>query len=180
MAANPEPELEPIHPESGRRESDADRVDRNLTEFLGELRVALPGVQVLFAFLLVVPFNSQFDSVTGFQRGVYFATLLSAAMASICLIAPTVQHRIEFRRHLDKEGMLMASNRLAIAGLGFLALAIAGAVLLVTDYLYGGVATAFAFGAVVLAIAIVWFGIPIWHVRQRSGGGEGDEGGSAR
>ena len=102
--------------------------------------MALPGVQVLFAFLLVVPFNQRFPSITEFQKTTYFVTLLLTAAASVCLIAPTVQHRIEFRAQ-DKERILMTSNRLAILGMGFLALAMTGAIMLITDMLYGSTVT---------------------------------------
>ena len=128
------------HPETGRDETEEERLDRNLQEFLGELRVALPGVQVLFAFLLVVPFNQRFPSITEFQKTTYFVTLMLTAAASICLIAPTVQHRIEFRAQ-DKERILISSNRLAILGMGFLALAMTGANMLITDVLYGSTLT---------------------------------------
>src|SRR5919198_2641347 len=98
------------HPLTGRDETEHERLDRNLQEFLGELRVALPGVQVLFAFLLVVPFNQRFPDITGFQQSVYFVTLLLTAAAAVCLIAPTAQHRVEFRRQ-HKEQILMMANR---------------------------------------------------------------------
>src|SRR5918999_2862223 len=110
------------HPETGRRESDEERLDRNLQELLGELRVALPGVQVLFAFLLVVPFNPGFAEVTAFQEKLYLVTLLLAAAASALLIAPSVHHRILFRRQ-EKEFLVVTANRLVVIGLGCLALA---------------------------------------------------------
>jgi uncharacterized protein DUF6328 len=145
---------------TGRNETEQERLDRNLQEFLGELRVALPGVQVLFAFLLVVPFNQRFADVTSFQKTVYFVTLLFVAAASICLIAPTVHHRVEFRRQ-DKLRILMLANRLAIAGMAFLAIAMTGAILLVTDFLYDDLVTTVIAVCVGLAFAIVWFGIPV-------------------
>lgn len=148
------------HTGSGRDETETERLDRNLQEFLGELRVALPGVQVLFAFLLVVPFNDRFAEVTSFQRTVYSVTLLCAAAASVCLIAPTVHHRIEFRRQ-NKEQILFLANRLAIVGLVFLAVAMTGAILLITDVLYGTATTAIAVAVVAAAFLIVWFGIPL-------------------
>ena len=80
-----------------RDETEKERLDRNLEQLLGELRVALPGVQVLFAFLLVVPFNQRFADITSFQQTVYFVTLLCATAAWVCLIAPTAHHRLEFR-----------------------------------------------------------------------------------
>ncbi|HEY6780039.1 MAG TPA: DUF6328 family protein [Thermoleophilaceae bacterium] len=149
-----------LNPGSGREETEQERVDRNLTEFLGELRVALPGVQVLFAFLLVVPFNQRFADVTSFQKSVYFVTLLCAACASVCLIAPTVHHRVEFRRQ-DKERILLLANRLAIAGLVFLAVAMIGALLLITDFLYDSTTTTIAIAAVAITFFTIWFGIPL-------------------
>jgi hypothetical protein len=148
------------HPLTGRDETEAERLDRNLQEFLGELRVALPGVQVLFAFLLVVPFNQRFVEITSFQKAVYFVTLLLTAAASACLIAPTAQHRLEFRRQ-HKEQIMMMANRLAILGLGFLAVAMTGAILLITDLLYGSTTTIVVTVAVGLAFAVLWYAIPV-------------------
>src|ERR1700741_31375 len=100
----------------GRDETELERYDRNLTELMGELRVALPGVQVLFGFLLVIPFDSRFRSATGAERGLYFATLVLTLLASILLIAPTMVHRLTFHRG-EKQFIVGAGNRLAIAGL---------------------------------------------------------------
>jgi hypothetical protein len=155
-----------IHPETGRDESEQERVDRNLTELLTELRVALPGVQVLFAFLLVVPFNNRFADVTPFQKNVYFVTLLFATAASVCLIAPTVHHRIEFRRQ-DKEHIVLVSNRLSIAGLTFLSVAMTGAILLITDVLFSPATAAIATAAVGLVFAVVWYALPLGRLRRR-------------
>ena len=148
------------HPLTGRDETERERIDRNLQEFLGELRVALPGVQVLFAFLLVVPFNQRFPSITDFQKTVYFVTLLFTAAASVCLIAPTAQHRVEFRRQHKEQIMLMA-NRLAIAGLGFLAIAMTGAMLLITDLLYDTTTAVIVTVVVGVAFAFFWYVIPV-------------------
>lgn len=148
---------------SGRDETEQERVDRNLSEFLGELRVALPGVQVLFAFLLVVPFNQRFGDVTSFQKTTYMVTLLFAAAASICLIAPTVHHRVEFR-HQDKRRIMFFANRLAIAGLACLAVAMTGAIMLITGFLYGDTTTTIVAACVALAFAWIWFAIPIRRI----------------
>src|ERR671921_1269779 len=121
--------------DNDRGESEKERLDRNLQELLGELRVALPGVQVLFAFLLVVPFNQRFADITSFQRTLYFVTLLLATAATACLIAPTAHHRVEFREQ-DKERIVFSATKLAIAGLALLAAAMTGAVVLITDFLY--------------------------------------------
>jgi hypothetical protein len=121
--------------EDGRHETELERLDRNLTELLGELRVALPGVQVLFAFLLAVPFNQGFQKATGFQKDVYLVTLLLTALATALLIAPSAYHRLEFRLG-DKQHIVFMANRFAIIGFGFLAAAMSSAVLLVTEYLF--------------------------------------------
>jgi Family of unknown function (DUF6328) len=146
--------------DNDRRESEKERLDRNLAELLQELRVALPGVQVLFAFLLVVPFNQRFADITNFQRTVYFATLLLATAASACLIAPTAHHRIEFRAQ-DKERIVFGATRLAIVGLALLALAMTGAVTLITDFLYHTTTVAIVAGAVALLFGILWFAWPV-------------------
>ena len=151
------------HPLTGRDETEAERLDRNLQEFLGELRVALPGVQVLFAFLLVVPFNQRFPDITDFQKTTYFVTLLFTAAASVCLIAPTAQHRIEFRRQ-HKEQILLMANRLAVLGLGCLAVAMTGAILLITDLLYGSTTTLIVTLAVGVAFATLWYLVPVRRV----------------
>jgi hypothetical protein len=148
------------HPLTGRDETEAERLDRNLQEFLSELRVALPGVQVLFAFLLVVPFNQRFPDITDFQKTTYFVTLLFTAAASVCLIAPTAQHRIEFRRQ-HKEQILLMANRLAVLGLGCLAVAMTGAILLITDLLYGSTTTLIVTLAVGVAFATLWYLVPV-------------------
>src|SRR5438874_819729 len=100
----------------GRSETELERYDRNLSELLIELRVALPGVQVLFAFLLVAPFNQRFGTVSDFERKLYFATLLCTLLASILLIAPTVVHRLQFARGHEKS-VVYTATRLTIAGL---------------------------------------------------------------
>jgi hypothetical protein len=152
--------------DSGREETERERLDRNLEQLLGELRVALPGVQVLFAFLLVVPFNQRFADITSFQRTVYFVTLLCATAATACLIAPTAHHRIEFREQ-DKERIVFGGNRLAIVGLALLAIAMTGAITLVTDFLYGSTTTAIAAGLVGLLFAVLWYAIPIRRLLEQ-------------
>src|ERR1700754_2437466 len=109
-----------------RDETEAQRLDRNLLELLNELRVALPGVQVLFAFLLAVAFKQHWDEVTELQKDVSFATLCCPLVSTVMLVAPTAYHRLNFRARRKRE-LVEASNRFAIAGLGFLALALVGA-----------------------------------------------------
>jgi hypothetical protein len=144
----------------GREETPLERLDRNLEEMTGELRVVVTGVQVLFAFLLVVPFDSGFTHIGPFERTVYFVTLLLATLAAICTIAPSAQHRFLFR-HDDKQYIVFLANRVVIAGLAFLALAMCGSLMLVATKLFGvtaGVVT-IAFGAI--RFAVLWFGLPL-------------------
>src|SRR5580700_6627717 len=108
-----------------RHETRLERLDRNLEEMTGELRVVVTGVQVLFAFLLIVPFDTGFAHVGSFERIVYFVTLILAALAAVCTIAPSARHRFLFR-YYDKERLVFVANGLVIAGLGFLALAMCG------------------------------------------------------
>jgi hypothetical protein len=150
---------------SGRDETEQERLDRNLSELLQELRVAQTGVQVLFAFLLVLPFNNRFDDVTGYEKGVYFATLLLAAAATLTFIAPSAHHRVLFRLQ-DKRQLVLLANRLALVGTAFLALAITGAVLLITTFLFGVVEGAVVAGATLVAFAAVWYGMPLRRRRR--------------
>jgi hypothetical protein len=136
------------------------KLDRELIELLNELRVTLPGVQVLFAFLLIVPFSQSFDKVTELQKYVYFVALIATALGSAFLIAPTPYHRIRFRDR-DKEALVQTGNQLALIGTGFLAIGIASSVFFVTDYLFNiGVALAAA-GGVALAVGGLWFALPL-------------------
>ena len=142
-----------------RDESPAERIDRNFNELLGELRIALPGVQVLFAFLLAVPFANGFSSVTDFQKWLYLAVLLATAVATALLIAPTAYHRILFRRGRKVE-ILVFANRAAIIGLAFLALAMSLAILLVTDYLFGVAAAIPITVAAAALFSALWYALP--------------------
>src|SRR5919201_2855907 len=144
------------------RDPDEERLDRELIELLNELRVALPGVQVLFAFLLAVPFTQRFKGVSGVEKWAFFGSFLCTAAASALLIAPSAYHRLRWREH-DKEHMLTTANRLTIAGLALLALAIAASVLLITDilfYLWEAVLVTSLVGA---GFAWFWYGLPLWR-----------------
>jgi hypothetical protein len=154
--------------EEDRHETQLERLDRNLEEMTGELRVVVTGVQVLFAFLLIVPFNAGFAHVGSFERTVYFVTLIFAALAAVFTIAPSAEHRFLFR-HDDKRYLVFNSNRVVIAGLGFLALAMCGCLLLVTTKLFGaeaGIVTAVV-GAV--PFAALWFAVPLRRLRMLGG-----------
>jgi hypothetical protein len=142
-----------------RDETEADRIDRNFQELLGELRIALPGVQVLFAFLLTVPFAQGFTSLSAFERNLYLVVLLLTALATALLIAPSAYHRVLFRRGYKPE-ILFFANRATMAGLAVLALAMAGAILLITHVIFSE-AAAIVVGAVsLLVFAVLWYLLP--------------------
>lgn len=145
---------------SGRDETEDARLDRNLGELLQELRVALPGVQVLFAFLLAVPFQTRWRHISSFQEKVYFATLLCTAVSAAMLIAPTSYHRLTFRLQ-QKRHLVRLANRLAIAGLAFLAVAMTGVIMLVTDVLFGGLTTAITSALAGGMFFSLWYLMPL-------------------
>jgi Family of unknown function (DUF6328) len=152
----------------GRDETEDERRDRNLAALMQELRVAFPGVQILFAFLLVVPFQAGWPDVTESQRTVYFVTLLLTACSSICFIAPTADHRIRFRDR-DLEWVIRTSNRLMVAGLALLAAAFTGGTMLVTMVVFSTVAAIVVAAAIAMLIGLTWFGIPLARKRQADG-----------
>ena len=135
-------------------ETKGERLDRELIELVQELRILLPGVQVLFAFLLTVPFTQVFTRATDAQRLVYFLAFASTAVSAVLLIAPGVRHRARFRDR-DKEALIESGNRLALGGTAFLAIAMTLVAVLVTEHLYGWIWGVIA-GIVVSALA-VWF-----------------------
>ena len=161
-----------VNPRAGSRSADEadenphetrkERVDRELMELLNELRVALPGVQFLFAFLLIVPFQQTMAQTTDFQRDVYFLTLIAVCVATGLLIAPAAQHRVLFRQH-DKEGLLQRSSRSAYAGVVVLGVAITSAVLLVTDVLFSRTQAWVTAGVVAAVLAWWWIVVPYWQ-----------------
>jgi Family of unknown function (DUF6328) len=154
-----------IHEETGRPETEEERADRNLSDLLQELRVALPGVQVLFAFLLTVPFTQRFEALSSFQEKLYFGVLITVSLATVMLAAPTAGHRILFRRQ-QKEFIVTISNTLALIGLSLLAVAMCGAIALISDFIFG--TTTAVLATIVMASAFLgfWFLGPIRR-RQR-------------
>ena len=154
----------------GRHETEKERLDRNMNELLQELRVALPGVQVLFAFLLTVPFQQGFSKATPFQKDVYLVTLLLTALASALLMAPSAYHRLEFRQD-DKKHIVFMANKLSIVGFAVLAAAMTSAVLLVTDYLYSSTTSAISTVGAGLVLYGLWYALPLSRrlARSRSG-----------
>jgi predicted membrane channel-forming protein YqfA (hemolysin III family) len=137
-----------------------DQLNRELIELLNELRVALPGVQVLFAFLLIVPFSQGFGRVTSAQQRVYFVAFLATAVATVLLIAPSSYHRLRWREQ-DKEHILATSNSLFIAGLVFLALAVTATVFFISDVLYSRTTAYVTTAVVAVLFATFWYAIPL-------------------
>jgi membrane-bound acyltransferase YfiQ involved in biofilm formation len=143
-----------------RTEEEQERLNRQMMELLNELRVAMPGVQILFGFLLTVPFQQRFARVTDFQQTVYFVTLVMAAVAAAFLIAPSAYHRVTFEQQ-EKPNIIQIGTGQMLVGLAALAVAMNGAVLLVTDVL-------FAAGTVTVTVVLLsslyftlWFGFGV-------------------
>jgi cation transport ATPase len=152
--------------QADRSEEEQERLNRQMTELLNELRVAMPGVQVLFAFLLSVPFQQRFATVSPFQRDVYLVTLLAAATATAFLIAPSAYHRIAFQRH-EKERIIQMGTRQFVCGIVALAVAMDGAVLLVTDVLFQTPTVIVVLAGVSAMFLWLWFGIGLSRRWQR-------------
>ena len=138
------------------------RVDRELLELLNELRIVLPGAQVLFAFLLTLPFTVRFEQLTGTYLDAYFAAFLCTAVSTVLLMAPSANHRLRFREH-DKERMLFWFNRLTLAGSVFVAAAIALAVFVVTAVLFDETWAAVVAGLMTCWIVVIWYVVPLWQ-----------------
>jgi hypothetical protein len=156
-----------------RNETDLERCDRNLVELLQEVRVVQTGVQVLFAFLLTAPLAPRFPELSSFQRLDYFFTLLATGAAAVLLIAPTAYHRILFRLG-DKEHLVRVANRFTLAGLACVAFSMVGAVLLVTDLLFDGLAiVAGTTGAAALGCVVCWCVAPVLRRSRISGASPG-------
>ena len=155
---------------SDDRTVDEQKRDRQMIELLNELRVALPGVQILFAFLLTVPFTQRFPRLTIFQRDVFYVTLVATTLSAACLIAPSAAHRLRFHQN-ERTWLIESANVLMIIGLAFLTVAIGSAFLLITDMLFDGPRVWIYSGAVWAVILGLWFGRPLYRqVRGLSSG----------
>jgi hypothetical protein len=151
-----------------RDESEEERWDRNFGDLLQELRVAQTGVQILFAFLLTLPFTARFDATDTFERVTYLVALLAAAAAAAMIIAPVAYHRMLFRQG-RKPALVRSAHRMASGGLFFLLVAMVGAILLVTDVMLTRGA------AIVLsAVSGAWF-VLLWFVLPLARRREGDD-----
>ncbi|HEX6262717.1 MAG TPA: DUF6328 family protein [Actinomycetota bacterium] len=165
-------------------ETEKERLSRKLGELLEELRVALPGVQVLFAFLLTLPFTNRFSGISDLSRDVYFGSFLAAALASVFLIAPSAYHRMRWRftdreELEDKRKMLITSSRMATTGIVLLGAAIAGVTFVIANVLFN-VPVALTVSAAITGVAVVlWFALPLTRrARARQGRGPGLSAGS--
>jgi uncharacterized protein DUF6328 len=143
-------------------EDEKERLDRNLAELLTELRVAIVGVQVLFGFLLSVPFTQRFDEVSAFGRDVYVVSLIAGGVASAFFIAPTAYHRLTFRRGAKKH-LVFDANRWTILGLIAMVVSIVAAVLLVADFLFDAWLAIVLSGLLAALYVVLWFVFPLWR-----------------
>jgi hypothetical protein len=165
-SAEPRNESGSAPPEDPRHETEAERDDRNLIELLQELRVAGLGVQVLFGFLLSLPFTNRFSALGHGERGLYIASLILAAVSTALLLGPVAYHRLVFRQR-QKERLVRAGNVMAICGLVAVALAVSAAVLLVTGYVEPGLPSVVITVFIVLLFSSLWFALPLAR-RERS------------
>ncbi len=156
--------MRPAGSSDPRDETEAERDDRNLAELLQELRVAGLGVQVLFGFLLSLPFTNRFGRLSHGQRDLYLAALVLAALATALLLGPVAYHRLVFRRG-QKERLVRAASVMAIVGLAAVALAVSAAVLLVTGYVASGLPAALITASVAGVFGVLWFAFPLTRRR---------------
>ena len=153
-------------PSDARAESEAERADRNLGELLQELRVVSLGVQVLFGFLLSLPFTNRFIRLSSGQRDLYLASLALAAVATALLLGPVAYHRLIFRQG-RKERLVRFANLMAILGLAAVGAAVSIAVLLVTSYVAGALTAALITALIACLFAGLWFALPLTLRRER-------------
>jgi hypothetical protein len=149
-----------------RHESPLEQLDRNTGELLQELRVAGTGVQVVLAFLLIMPFNQRFTRLTSFERYDYFVTLLCVATAAVLLLSPSIHHRLLFRR-VQKPFLVGMGSKLMIVGMGFLCVGFTGVLVLISHVMWGGTTATIVGVATALFVIGVWFGVPL-HRRRYS------------
>ena len=159
----------------GRQQGEGpkERLDRELMELLNEIRVALPGAQVLFAFLLTVPFAGRFRNLSDFQRDTYFVAFIASAVAVALLLAPTAHHRLRWRKY-DKERLLQGANAMTIIALAVLVIAMGAVVLLISDVMFGARAAGVIAGVITMTYIGMWFGIPVIRIIQDRGSGRND------
>jgi MFS family permease len=186
-ASSPAPTASVSHPPrppatgDGDREEPGERADRELIELLNELRVALPGVQVLFAFLLGIPFTQRFGELDAADRRIFFGAVVATAAATICLMAPTAHHRMRFRSGV-KEQLLNVANWLAIVGMVLLACAITAVTYVIANEMYPGAVSGVVAAGLAAGFTVVWFVVPQFYRRAPTPPhhGQGEQGGPRR
>ena len=146
-------------------ETVAERADRNVIELLNELRVVGIGIQVMFGFLLTIPFDNRFTKLDHPERAIYLSTVVLAALSTALLVAPVAYHRLLFRRH-EKESLVRVTNVLAIAGLVTVGLAVCSAVLLVTSFVAPGLRSVLITAVLVCVFAGLWFALPLSRLNR--------------
>ena len=156
-------------------EQESERLGRNLTDLLNELRVAGTGIQVMFAFLLVVPFNAGWEKASTFDRWVYFISLLCIAIAAVLLIAPSIHHRLLFRQR-EREYLIRVGTRLAIVAAAFLTVGLSAIMVLIANFVFGTVAAVVVGIAAAIIVTSVWFALPLDRRRTRSRSGSWAQG----
>lgn len=162
-----------------RHETPTERLDRNWNELLQELRVTQTGVQILTGFLLTLAFQARFTDLDDYQQALYLVLVVLAVVTTGLIVAPVSLHRIMFRKHLKRE-LVDAADRLARAGLAFLALTIAGAAMLVFDVVLDRTAGRVVGGAAIAVLAVLWVAVPLRLTRTaRADAGDGADGGDA-
>lgn len=153
-------------------ETRKERMDREVIELLNEIRIVLPGIQVLFGFLLLLPFQQSFGEMSELDRSLYFVALVASATGGVLLIAPSTYHRIQFRNR-DKERLLRTSNVLILVGTAALGLAIATAMFLIADIIYGELVGVVVGAIAAVVVAGMWYGLPLSRKVQDGDAGEG-------
>ncbi len=148
-----------------RQESEPERLDRNWGELVQELRVIGTCVQILFAFLLGISFQARFSQTSPIQRDIYLVTLLLTGLSVVLLIAPVSMHRILFRIGV-KDELVSLTNALALAGLAVLSMAMIGAIVLISDWIAGGIAAALCGSGAAVVFGTGWFAFPLWLRRR--------------
>ena len=155
------------HERYTREETKAEQLDRNFNEQLQEVRIALAGVQILFAFLLTLPFQQRFETLTGFQRNIYLVTLVAAAVSVVLFTAPVAAHRVLFREGV-KDFIVRYASRLTATGLFTLVVAVIGGTVLVLDVMLTHTLSLAIGGLLALGALVLWVAVPLWHKSTRA------------
>ena len=158
-------------PDRASGEGHKHRLDRELVELLQEMRIMLPGIEVIFGFLLTVPFTERFTRLTWLQTSTYFLVFISTALAIAFLVAPSAYHRLRWRQY-DKEHLLRIANKFAITGLAFFAFALSGIGFIVTDMVIHTTSAVWVAAGIGSTVVLLWFGLPLFRRAQDGEPGE--------